>query len=201
MRAKTHLLAIVLLTIVACNNNHVQHQPVADVPKALEDNNNSYKLISKRSTGDLVENLYSELISKNKNLEQLEAGLDTLSQSRVDSTDPFNQFNQKVLSYYNAADQHINHIADSLLRDKIRNLVESYLAKYVATTAKHNELLKTINAKNVKLSDLHTVLKIVKTLPQIERYQKENLPGTLSLEGYIKKQDEAIKKEDQMMDQ
>ncbi|GAB2670787.1 hypothetical protein GCM10027036_25140 [Flavihumibacter cheonanensis] len=42
------------------------------------------------------------------------------------------------------------------------------------------------------ISDLHNVLKIIRTLPLIDKYQNDNIPNTKSLEDYLKKQDKVI---------
>ncbi|HUR10165.1 MAG TPA: hypothetical protein VM012_02280, partial [Flavitalea sp.] len=86
-----------------------------------------------------------------------------------------------------------SEIKDSLLRDKMKVLIANNLSKYKSSTTRHNELLKIIESKNLTIYDLHNILKIVKTLPLIEKYQRDNLPNTKSLEGYIKRQEETIK--------
>ncbi|MCF3112076.1 hypothetical protein LL912_25030 [Niabella sp. CC-SYL272] len=192
MRALIFLFFIGCFTLIACNHHRVQQQPVVNIPKALEDHSASHKLVSKRGPDELVESLYSELAEHDAGLKQLEAALDALDQSKEEAAGSFQQFDAKSQSYYKAADQHMNTISDSLLKDKIRKLVEEHLAKYKAITEKHQELLKAIDVKTTKLADLHTVLKVVKTLPVIETYQKDNRPGTASLESYSKKQDGAI---------
>lgn len=110
-----------------------------------------------------------------------------------DTADLFENFNEKNEAYFSSADKHISVIKDSLLRDRMKVLIASNLAKYESSIAKHNELLKIIDAKNMTISDLHNVLKIIKTLPLIEKYQGDNRPNTKPFEGYIKHQDESIK--------
>lgn len=201
MRTIICLFFIEVLALAACNSHQVQQQPVADTPTALEDNSASYKLVSKRGPDDLMESLYSELAGQDAGLKQLETTLDALDQGKEDATGPFHQFEEKNRSYYRAADQHANIVSDSLLKDRIKKLLEEHLAKYNVVTKKHQELLKTIDAKTTKLADLHAVLKIVKTLPVIEKYQKDNRPGTASLEGYSNKQDSAIDEANNLINQ
>ncbi|MBO9592804.1 MAG: hypothetical protein J7599_07830 [Niabella sp.] len=201
MRTIICILATGMLILGACNDHRVQPKPVADIPKALEDHSASDQLISKRGPDDLIESLYGELAEKDAGLKQLEAALDALNQSKDDSTRSFHQFDAKSQSYYKAADQHINRVSDSLLKDKVKKLVEEHLAKYNAITEKHQELLKAIDAKTTKLADLHTVLKVVKTLPVIATYQKDNRLRTALFEGYSKKQDGALEDINKMTNQ
>lgn len=124
--------------------------------------------------------------------DQLEEKIDDLNSSKSDSIEPFDKFNEKVQSYFRSTDRNVSEIKDSLLRDKMKLLVASSVIKYNSQIARHNELLKTIVAKEMTISDLHIVLKIVKALPFIEKYQKDNLPNTKQLEGFIKQQDQTI---------
>lgn len=71
-------------------------------------------------------------------------------------------------------------------------LVATQLTKYNSRIARHSEFLNLIEAKQMTISDLHNVLKIIRTLPLIDKYQRDNLPKTKSLEGYIMRQEETI---------
>ena len=185
-------IPILVLTLASCNENRTQDKPQQETPKALEDKSSSYEIVSKRGYDDLVESLYSELVSKDIDLKKLEDKIDELKKSKSDTTELFDKFHGKNQSYFGSADRHVSDIKDSLIRDKIKNLVAAQLTKYNSGIARHNELLKIIEANQMTISDLHNVLKIVRTLPLIDKYQKDNLPGTKSFEGYIKHQQETI---------
>jgi hypothetical protein len=70
------------------------------------------------------------------------------------------------------------------------------LTNYNSSTSGHKGLLKSIETKNLELSELHSILKIAETLPIIEKFQKNNMPTTKSLQGYLKQLDGTIKYED-----
>jgi hypothetical protein len=197
MTTKIFISTFLVLTLASCNNtrtqdNPKQEAPKQETPKALEDKSSSYEIVSKRSSDDLVESLYNELVSKDIELKKLEDKIDELNKSKNDTTELFDKFNGKNQSYFSSANGHVLDIKDSLLRDKIKNLVSTQLTKYNSRIARHNELLKIIEAKQITLSDLHNVLKIVRTLPLIDKYQKDNLPSIKSFEAYIKQQEETI---------
>lgn len=187
------IIPILVLTLASCSDNRTQDKPKQETPKALEDKSSSYEIISKRGYDDLVESLYNELVSKDIHLKKLEDKIEELNNSKSDTTELFDKFNGKNQSYFSSADRHVSEIKDSLVRDKIKNLVTTQLTKYNSRIARHNELLKLIETKQMTISDLHNVLKIVRTLPLIDKYQKDNLPNTKSFEGYIKRQEETIK--------
>lgn len=186
-------IPFLVLTLASCSNNRTQDKPKQETPKALEDKSSSYEIVSKRSYDDLVESLYTELLTKDIDLKKLEDKIDELNKSKSDTTELFDNFNAKNESYFSSADRHIADIKDSLVRNKIKNLVASQLTKYNSRIARHNELLNLIEAKQLTISDLHNVLKIVRTLPLIEKYQKDNLTSTKSFQGYLKQQEEIIK--------
>jgi hypothetical protein len=193
MTTKILISTIIVLTLVSCKNNRTQDKPIPETPKALDDKGSSYEFISKRSYDDLVESLYNELLSKNMDLKKLEDKIDELNKSKSDTTNLFNIYNGKNQTYFSSVDGHISDIKDSLLKDKMRYLIVNNMTKYNSSIARHKELLKIIDAKNMTISDLHNVLKIIKTLPLIEKYQEDNLPSTKLFEGLIKRQDEVIK--------
>ena len=190
--------AILVFIIVSCNNSKTHNEPNQELPKALEGKSSSYETISKRGHEDLIESLYSELVSKDNDLKRLEENIDELNRSKSDSTALFDQFNGKNQSYFSSADRHIGEITDSLVRERLRNLIAIQLAKYKSSTARHNELLTLINGKQTALSDMYHVLKIVRTLPLIDKYQQDNIPAKKPLEDYIKKQDGAIQLADSL---
>lgn len=191
-------LSIVVLTLAACNGNRKDEKTIPETPKALEDKSSSYDVVSKRGNEDLVENLYKELVSKDKDLKKLEDRVRELSSSQSDSTELFDNYNEKNQDYFRSAERHLTDIKDSLVREKMKNLVALQLANYNSRIARHNELVKIIQERQITIADLVTLLKITRTLPLIEKYQKDNLPGTKSLDGYIKEQEAVIKLADSL---
>jgi hypothetical protein len=189
---KIILSTLLIAALVSCGNNRTQDKPKNETPKALEDKSSSYEIVSKRSSDDIVESLYNELVSKDAELKKLEDKIEGLNESKTDTTELFDKFNGKNQSFFSSANRHVSEIKDSIVRDKIKGIISFQLAKYNSRIAKHNELLKVIEAKQMTISDLHNVLKIVRTLPLIENYQKNNLPDIKSFEDYIKRQEETI---------
>jgi hypothetical protein len=198
---KIFISVLIVLAITSCNNSSKQDDAKQKIPKALEDKSISSEVLSSRSYDDLVESLYNELLNKNQGLKKLEDEIQSLNESKNDSTKSFNNFNLKNQGYYGAANRHIDQLNDSTLKEKMKMLISSSLTKYNSVIVRHNEFLKIIDSKNITLSDLHTLLKITKTLQVIETYQNNNLPSTKSLKSYIKKQDEAIKLADTLLKQ
>jgi hypothetical protein len=166
----------------------------------LDDTKTSYDIVSKsRWSDDLVESLYGELVDKTPELSQLEDKIENLRKSKGDSAESFNQYNQNNQAYFGAVNSHIEQIKDTVLRDKMKTFITANLSKYNEKVSPHLALLKAIEYKNVSLNDLHSVLKITRTLPLIEKYQRDNLPTTKSIKGFSKRLDETLKYADTLV--
>jgi hypothetical protein len=191
---KTHTITFILiiLTVASCDNSRTPEKSNPETPRALEDKNSSYEIVSKRGSDDLVEDLYNELADKTPELKELENQIENLNKSKSDSTYLFNKYNRKNQSYYNTADSHIDQMKDTALRDKLKLLISSSQTKYNSTISRHSDLLNLIEAKTSTLNDLHEILKVTRTLPLIEKYQNDNLPKTKSLQGYLNHLDQTL---------
>ena len=183
---------------ISCNNSPRKINKQKDEPKAFQDDG-SYSIITKRGGNDLVESLYSELVSKNVDLKKLEDKIDELNENKRDSTNTFKKYNQKNIEYYSSANGHVNRIEDSILRKKIKKLIDESNTNYKSSIINHDDLMKIIEARNMTINDLHNVLKIVKTLPIISKYQKDNLPSVKPLERVIQSEDRIIKLQDTLI--
>lgn len=184
--------AFIFLSIIAFRNSQKQENK-DETPKALQENNSAVGLVSKSSYGDMVEDLYSELADKSPELKNIEIKIIGLNESRDDSTETFDKYNNKSEAYYNSLNTHIEQIKDSALKERMKFLITNSLANYNNNISSYSKLLAEINSGSAILSDLHTILKITRTLPLITKYQAGNKPSISSLEGYNKEIDNTIK--------
>lgn len=201
MKSQTLLTFFITCFLFSCGEPHPTGEKSPELPKALNSSDEAYGSSSGQRYQDLVESLYSESIENSPELTALESDIRDLRTSRSDSLEAYDNFNNKNLSYYGDAKKHIEQISDSSLKEKIRIVLSVSLEKYQAKTLKHENILKSIEAKNLTLNDLHTLLKIMRTLPIMEKYQQEGLPATNSLQGFEKRLDKTIKTADSLVDQ
>jgi ABC-type enterochelin transport system substrate-binding protein len=108
MTARTFIVTLFALMLFSCNNNRTQDNARQETPKALEDNNLSYEIITKQGYEDLIESLYSELVSRDIDLKKLEVQIEELNKSKADSTNLFDKYNGKNQSYFTSANSHIS---------------------------------------------------------------------------------------------
>ncbi len=198
---KTFLVLITTFIIFACNQKKQQQATTPETPKALQESGSAdYSLLSKRSgREDLVETLYAELADKTPELKDIEKQINYLDEARTDSIEAFNGFNEKNNGYYADAARHVTAVTDSALSNKIRMMISNSQSKYATQISGHKSLLALLDSKAVKLQDMHVLLKIVKTLPLIEKYQKDNIPGKTPIEKKINEFDKTIKKIDSIV--
>jgi len=187
MLKKIAFLSLILL--ISCQKNETVHRNNEE-PKAFEEK--SIDLGRLKSGNDLIEDLFQELVDKSPELKNLENELKELKTR--DTTDIFYNYNQKSEDYYASANRHINSIRDSVMKQKISNLIAKSEEKYSIQKSNVENLTKTINQKRTEISDYYNTLKIVLTIPLIEQYQKQHLPNKAPFEKLIEKENSLIEK-------
>ena len=194
---------LLILALAACNTPKKEYTPQQEEPpKALQEKSSVGGLLSKgRGSEDLVESLYKELMEKSPELAALEKNINLVTEMQHDSLDLFERFNGKNTLYYNAAKRHMQSLSDSSLKTEITNLIEQSMAGYNQRISGHDALIATINQQSSKLDDLHIMLKLVRTMAAMEKFQRSNLPDQKSLRnvsnsfsGTIKQADTLIHK-------
>jgi len=191
---KNTLLALFILSLlVACNSRKPDENsaPQQETPKALQEDGVNTLLYSKRS-GDLTEQIYAELVDKNPALKKLEGDLNSYNTKSYELTEKFQNFDNKSTNYYTSANHKASAIKDSLLKNKILALITASNAKNSTRNTELNSILKQISNNDLTLNDHHSVLKIVLTLPIIEKYQNENRPDSKKFKDMQKQQENFI---------
>lgn len=181
------LLLLSLFLFGACKMSGKEEpavQPAPQNPAAFEDKSNSdFKLVSKRyDNDDMVSELYKEILAKDASLNELETAIGKLDGQRIDSVQPFYDYDNKNKSYYSSVQTHLQSITDSGLKQRMKSLIDNSMSDYKGTVSKHNGLIALLDSKDIDISNLHVVLKIVKTLPMAEKFQEDNLPSAKPME-------------------
>ena len=79
---------------------------------------------------------------------------------------------------------------------KMKTIIENSLTSYGQTIAVNEKLISKLDIRDKALTDLHLVLKLLKTLPVIGKYQLEHLPPVKPIENTIHHFDKAIQRAD-----
>lgn len=192
------MLALIFLSLAACKDAH-RPGKTNETPKALQDKNSSVELSFKSRSNDMVEGIYKELTDKTTELQYLENSILNVRESQADSTASFDKYNDRVQSYFNSANAHLENIQDSILKEKMKTLISNSLSDYNLKVSAHSKLLAEINAGMNTLNDLHTIVKITVTLPLITKYETENKPSTWPLDGFNREVDKTLKLADSII--
>lgn len=190
MKAKLLLSVIAIALFCSCktDNRQPQQQPQPETPKALSDKKIVDDVVySKRSGSDLVEDLYAELAEKTPELKDVDNKIKVITESRSDSSESFNNYDGKSKQYYHNAERKIDNIKDSVIKQKVLQLIAKSQVNYESKTAKYKELIHLIDSGKTTLQDLYVVLKITRTLTLIQKYQQDNLPSKKPLQTYYNK--------------
>ena len=190
---KTILAAALLCAALAsCKDTVRKESPTNQTPEALQDPGLSSDIRLKRNDGNMMESMYNELAAKDPDLKKLEKELADLPANKSDSLEAFQDYQQKNERYYASLDRPALSIRDSVTRVRIIAMIAASKANYQLGTNPHQALLKAMEEKELRLSDLHTILKITRTLPLIEQYQKDRLPATAPLQAFYTQLEQAV---------
>jgi hypothetical protein len=194
---KTLIIVSTLIIAVSCGENR-NEKPKAEIqnPEALQDVSSSdfSSSISKTRGGNLIDELYNELVEKDSDLMKLETELDEFSQKPNETQNIFHSYDSKSKQYYGDANSYANQISDSIAKRKILNFIKQSSEKYEIKSKTIKELTNEISKNQTTLNDNHQILKIALTLPIIEKYQTDNLPKADTFNQTIGKQKELNKK-------
>jgi hypothetical protein len=180
-----NLLSVIMLSVLISACNHQldtgEGDNKANVPQALTDNNSD--LLSKRyyHSESLVNSLYTDLTNAHPELKNIEDELKLYRQMNEDSLQLFNSFHSKSANYYSDANDILANINDPVLKERLQVLINNSESSYKQKMASHFAPKKQIENNNASIEGLHQVLKIVATLPVLERYQKDNQPGVKAM--------------------
>ena len=178
---------------ISCSGkDHSSNQTQASIPKALQKEGSSS--LYKRGYENLVESLYNELSEDSLQFKELNKEILELGENEKDSTQDFIEFQGKNESYYKSAGDLLKQIKDSILRQKVQFLLNKSQSNYISQTTFDQSLLKEIISNRVSITDLHSALKIVSTIPLIEKYQSDQVPSNERLKNFRNEQKRTLDK-------
>ncbi|WP_114936449.1 hypothetical protein [Mucilaginibacter endophyticus] len=179
---KTATLSLVALLFILLSCNHTSSKNnIQQNAKPLQDNNIDYSSIKGSRGDDLLQDIYVDQATKQPELQNLENMINHFNNGSQDSLSNFQTYDNKTLSYYRSANKALNHMQDTVLRDRLRALINESNHKYLDTIKRFSVLMAHIDSNKIKIEDYHTVLKIAVTLPIIESYQLNNIPDIKSV--------------------
>lgn len=190
---------VCLIFVFSCNSNNAKHEKISSQPKtpvALQESHSENKLYSRSE--DLVEQLFQELLENNTALKKLERDINLVESNVTVVSEKYHQFDSKSKNYYSSANTKLTSISDSLLREKIQDIIKASHSQYKSKTVELDALYNQVIKHTYKLNDYYTVMKILLTLPQIEEYQVNNQPEKKQFKAVLEDQQKIIVRTDSL---
>lgn len=182
------LISYTFVFFISCNGNKQQTENnEVQTPKALQDDSG---LKSLKRGGNLITELYNELVEKSPELKKLETDLEEFQNIPSETQNIFFNYNGKSNIFYGNAEGFANQIKDSLTKKRILEIIKRSNDKYNLKSKDIDQLVKQISSSETTIEDNHNVLKIALTIPLIEKFQDENLPKKDKFVETISKQKE-----------
>lgn len=180
---KLFLIALVIMAFSACRDTTPADKPHnPETPKALQgETKSSISRISDYRSGDLVEEIYSNMLEKRVDLKNLEDEIAAHSPKQNDSLQKYHRYMVKSTLYYGSANQAISTITDSVLKKQMLDIILSSNNRQKNRVAVINKMIAGLNKNDSTLENYHKVLKVMITLPVMEKFQQDELPDTKAL--------------------
>jgi hypothetical protein len=186
----------VVLSLLSCSENKSRQAPT--VENAVDNAESSVSGAIKKNTryssreGNLVHEIYQELIKNGKALQDLDKRITVINQETEDAMTEYDDVIQKSETYYNDATALSNSVTDSVTKKQIEKEIQASSEKYDIKTQTIRDLIVKIKANRTTVHDQYLVFKIRKTLPEIEKYQNAHPLKTDSLNQFINKQNQLL---------
>ena len=187
---KKIILASTLIFIFSCKKDNPIENKI--VEKAAENTESSFPIKRMSYSEDILNGMYSELMKNDSELKKLDDKINLLQQDSKKMKEIYQDVINNSDNYYTSAQNKAKTIQDSTLKKEILNLVKNSSEKFDLKKNKLEELTKQVNLNYNKIYSFYNVIKIRKTLPEIEKYQKANPIKTDSLNNFINKQNQLL---------
>lgn len=181
------------LSLLSCRENKSQQAPAVEnaVDKAESSVSSSIKK-NTRSYGNLVHEIYDELLKNNKPLQELDQKIETINKETEETIAEYDNVIGKSETYYNDAVALSNSVTDSTTKKQIEQEIKTSSDRYRLKTKTIKDLIDKIRKNNVAILDHYVAFKIRKTLPEIEKYQNAHPLKADSLNQFINKQNKLL---------
>ena len=123
------------------------------------------------------------MIKDDKVLKALDEEINLIRKNSDELISQKQELLDKPREYYGEVNREIAMIKDSILKKEMRNFIKESSANFTRKKKELELVIKNIEIKNGTINDYYNFFKIKKTLPEIEKYQKQN---PLKLEGLNK---------------
>lgn len=169
-------------------------EQASEIPEVLTEESDYGSLLpSKRYKENLVAKLYKEALEKDPQLQDIEADAETLREATSDALADYQKYTSLNERYWEGADRYLQQIQDSSLRMTVATTLEEARTLYEQKISSGHQQANTIYMRQRQLQDQLVLLKLMATLPMIQKYQQKEQPSMKAAQ-QVSKQYQALMK-------
>jgi hypothetical protein len=128
--------------------------------------------------GNLVDELYNQAERQNSTLESIANDIERFYKKETDALEKYNEFTAYHNHYYTDAKFSITAVNDSIIKQKAANVIKTSETAYRAKLVDWQNTIATLYKQEQELKDLQQLLKIMTTVPVVEKAQNSDLPSS-----------------------
>jgi|WetSurMetagenome_2_1015567.scaffolds.fasta_scaffold98986_2 hypothetical protein len=163
-------------------------------PDVLDDAKPGISSVSKRYTSGMVEDLFIEAMNKDDSLKAIVNEMNEMNNTKNDSLRAIKTYFQNNDMYWISANNYIDKLSDTLLKNDLREIFKSLETKYKKSTANHNYVVDNLENKAIVLRDCEIIMKLTISAQMMDNYQKNKLPALNGLKSLVVSYDTLINK-------
>lgn len=192
-------LAFITL-LMSCGDNKAASPKaeIPEIPEAMQEGKID-KIKYSRGEKNYVEELFNELLENNQELKQLNEEIVNMGTKSNDLVSELNVYKHKSESYYNSAHSLASQISDSALSKRISAIIDASGKKYNTANAELEALVKVMSTNTSSINDNLLAIKVVLTLPMLEKYQTGKRPESKAFKNLIEQQEDLLKREEKLI--
>lgn len=193
-----NLLFAVTFLLFGCSENNTEKNDkqiiLNETPESLNKENSLLSDFSSRNyRSNIIENLYSEALDNNAELEQLNNKIiEIKSDSLKEKTESYLRYKNLNKSYWDNVKNYTERLKDSVLKIQVNEIFEQLEKDHDKRVSVHENKLEQINSLKYKLADQQILLKLFITQPMMSNYQINELPDVKHLESLIENIEDVI---------
>ncbi|WP_345214226.1 hypothetical protein [Mucilaginibacter gynuensis] len=164
---------LVVCVCLACNSKQktADSTDVENIPAALKDESSDVFISKRVSDSNLMTAIYRDIAGKDSSLSKFEDELAGFKKAKADTIQKFKAYYEKADEYYTSAVDATKQISDTLLRQKMLAIIKQSQSGYTDKTKRFQSLINAIEHQNTSIDDSYTLLQLVVSLPEIEKYE------------------------------
>lgn len=158
-----------------------------EIPKVLLDE--KYESFSRlKSSEDLMEEIYEDLLNNDEKLKKLDESIKENFRKMFTVVKDFEEYQRKSSQYYSSALSNANRISDSLEKAKVTLDIKNSQLRYESLIHNLSKTDSLIRETSGKIRESYIAFKIQKTLPIIEKFQKEKIVNGKNMDDFLQEQ-------------